>query len=494
VTQTRPAPRTARRGRPPGTSARQLELIALRLFTERGFEETTVEQIAAAAGVSRRTFFRYFDSKAAALWRAFDGEVRALQAAFRAVAHDVPLMDAIRQVVVGVNHYRAEDVPELRTRMNLIGSVPALAASAASHYDAWERAVSEFAARRLGQPADSLYPLAIGRSTLAACHTAYDRWVARADADLTLYLDAALRGLAAGFGEASVAVEPPFVREKLKSFLSRTGTWCVSRSRSSAAALTKMRRMIRQVSEHNPDSGHAVRQAALAAGWSHRHRDVSGGWLRPTVFGAVDGLVTNASLIAGLGGGGASSHTVILTGAAALVAGAFSMGTGEYVSVTNQNELVHAEVATERTMHARFPDAEEAELADTFRGYGADPETAARMAAAVQRDPDTALRVHTREELGVDPFELPSPVAAGISSLIAFSAGALLPLLPYLAGLSVLGASLAVTAAALLVGGMVVGRLTGRPLLRSGLRQLALGAIAIGVTFAVGSLIGGHAG
>ena len=95
--------------------------------------------------------------------------------------------------------------------------------------------------------------------------------------------------------------------------------------------------------------------AALRAGWSHGHRDVSGGWLRPTVFGAVDGLVTNASLIAGLGGGGVSAHTVVLTGVAALVAGAFSMGTGEYVSVTNQNELVHAEVALEATMLARFP-------------------------------------------------------------------------------------------------------------------------------------------
>ena len=162
---------------------------------------------------------------------------------------------------------------------------------------------------------------------------------------------------------------------------------------------------------------------------------MSGGWLRPTVFGAVDGLVTNTSLIAGLGGGGASAHTVILTGVAALVAGAFSMGTGEYVSVTNQNELVHAEVATERTMHARFPAAEEAELAETFAGYGADLETAARMAAAVSSDPDTALRVHTREELGVDPFELPSALVAGFSSLIAFSAGALIPLLPYLVGL-----------------------------------------------------------
>jgi VIT1/CCC1 family predicted Fe2+/Mn2+ transporter len=241
------------------------------------------------------------------------------------------------------------------------------------------------------------------------------------------------------------------------------------------------------------EQGRAERQAALAAGWSHRHRDVSGGWLRPTVFGAVDGLVTNASLIAGLGGAGASAHTVILTGAAALVAGAFSMGTGEYISVTNQNELVLAEVATERTMHARFPAAEQAELADTFAGYGADAETAARMAAAVSRDPDTALRVHTREELGVDPFELPSPIFAGLSSLVAFSTGALIPLLPYLAGLSVLGAALGVAAVALLALGTVVGRLTGRSILHSGLRQLLLGGVAVAVTYGVGSLIGsGH--
>src|SRR6266568_77155 len=128
-------------------------------------------------------------------------------------------------------------------------------------------------------------------------------------------------------------------------------------------------------------------------------------------------------------------------------------------------------------------------------GCGADAETAARMAAAVSRDPDTALRVHTREELGVDPFELPSALVAGGSSLVAFSTGALIPLLPYLLGLPVfgtaLGVALGVAAVALLTGGMVVGRLTGRPLLRSGLRQLALGAVAVAVTFAVGSLIGG---
>jgi TetR/AcrR family transcriptional regulator, regulator of mycofactocin system len=202
------APPAARRGRPPGTSARELELISLRLFTEDGFDDTTVERIAAAAGVSRRTFFRYFDSKTDVLWHAFDGEVRRLRDAFAQVPAQVPMMDAIRQVVVGANRYRAEDVPELRTRMNLIGSVPALQASAAHHYDAWERAVSEFAAARLGQPAESLYPLAIGRATLAVCRSAYDRWVERADADLTAYLDRALRALATGFDAWRLAAGP----------------------------------------------------------------------------------------------------------------------------------------------------------------------------------------------------------------------------------------------------------------------------------------------
>ncbi|MEP6979810.1 MAG: VIT1/CCC1 transporter family protein [Nakamurella sp.] len=234
--------------------------------------------------------------------------------------------------------------------------------------------------------------------------------------------------------------------------------------------------------------------AAHRDGWSHRHRDVSGGWLRPTVFGAVDGLVTNAALIAGVGAVGVSTHSIVLTGLAGLVAGAFSMGTGEYVSVTNQNELVHAEVAVEKRMHAEFPAAEQAELADTFRGYGADAETAARMAAAVFADPATALRVHTQTELGVDPEDLPSPIIAGSASLAAFSIGALLPLIPYLFGFPSLLTAMIITAVALTAGGTAVGRLTGRPLLRAGARQLALGGVAVGVTYAVGLLIGSPVG
>src|ERR1700750_227912 len=188
-----------RRGRAPRTSRRELELIALRLFTEQGFDNTTIEQIAAEAGVSKRTFFRYFGSKTSVLWSEFDREVGVIRAALAGVPDEVPMMDAIRRAVVAANHYGPPDVPELRMRMNLIGNVPALQSSAAVHYDAWERAISEFAATRTGQPADSLYPLAVGRATLAACRAAYDRWSARADADLTFYLDAALAPLAAGF-------------------------------------------------------------------------------------------------------------------------------------------------------------------------------------------------------------------------------------------------------------------------------------------------------
>jgi mycofactocin system transcriptional regulator len=187
------------RGRPRETSARELEVVALELFADQGYTQTSVEQIAAGAGVSKRTFFRYFDSKAAVLWHDFDNEVEQLRAAFAQVPASTTLMTAIREVVVSVNRYRAEDIPELRTRMQLISTDPALEASAASRYDAWERAVSEFAAARLAEPADALIPLAIGRTTLAACRAAYEVWLTKADADLTVYLDASLRGLAGGF-------------------------------------------------------------------------------------------------------------------------------------------------------------------------------------------------------------------------------------------------------------------------------------------------------
>jgi mycofactocin system transcriptional regulator len=203
----------ARRGRPPGTSARELEVIALRLFTERGFHETTVDDIAAAAGVSRRTFFRYYDAKSDVLWNEFDTEVETIRKLLADAPADLPVLAAVREAVLAANHYRAEDVPELRMRMSLLSAVPDLAASAAIHYDAWERAISADVGTRTGQPADSLYPLVVGRAVLAACRAAYERWSARADADLTVYLDAALRALAAGFADAALTGEPQPVGE-----------------------------------------------------------------------------------------------------------------------------------------------------------------------------------------------------------------------------------------------------------------------------------------
>lgn len=180
----------------------------MRLFTEQGFHETTVDQIAVEAGVSRRTFFRYYDAKSEVLWAQFDTEVATIRATLADTPDGLPVMKAVHDAVIAANHYRAEDVPELRMRMHLVSTVPELAASATVHYDAWERAIAEFVGRRCGEPADSLYPLAVGRATLAACRVAYERWSVHADADLTHYLDAALCALAAGFRDEVLTAEP----------------------------------------------------------------------------------------------------------------------------------------------------------------------------------------------------------------------------------------------------------------------------------------------
>jgi VIT1/CCC1 family predicted Fe2+/Mn2+ transporter len=213
----------------------------------------------------------------------------------------------------------------------------------------------------------------------------------------------------------------------------------------------------------------------------HEHRDVSGGWLRPAVFGAMDGLVTNASLIAGVGGGGGAAHTVILTGLAGLVAGSMSMAAGEFVSV---------EVDKERHELEHNADAEQAELAAMLRGRGVSPDIARTAAAQISQNPENALAVHALEELGVDPGELPSPFTAAGASLVSFAVGAIVPLIPYLAGADLLWLALALAAVAAIVGGGAVARLTGRPFFRGALRQLLLAGMATAVTYGVGALIG----
>jgi mycofactocin system transcriptional regulator len=190
-----------RSGRPRATSRRALERIALQLFAEQGFDATTVEQIAERAGVSRRTFFRYFDTKGAVLWSEFDQEVETLHRLLREAPADRPIMESIRAAVLTANHYGIDDVESLRTRMNVINEVSPVDANSTVHYDNWAGALAEFVARRLGQKPDDLIPQAIGYSALGVCRAAFDQWVKQQDADLITYLDEALSAWMNGFHE-----------------------------------------------------------------------------------------------------------------------------------------------------------------------------------------------------------------------------------------------------------------------------------------------------
>jgi VIT1/CCC1 family predicted Fe2+/Mn2+ transporter len=192
----------------------------------------------------------------------------------------------------------------------------------------------------------------------------------------------------------------------------------------------------------------------------------------------MDGLVTNVSLIAGVGGGGASAHAIVLIGLAGLAAGAFSMATGEYVSVSSQNELVAAEVIKERDELKNNP---------VFRHQGVDADLADKVARQIGRSPEAALRVHVREELGVDHQELPSPYVAAGASLVTFAVGALIPLLPFLLGFHSLAAALILAGVAAFVGGGTVAKITTRPFLRGGFRQLLLAAAAAAATYGIGA-------
>ena len=220
------------------------------------------------------------------------------------------------------------------------------------------------------------------------------------------------------------------------------------------------------------------------------HRNVTGGWLRPAVFGMTDGLVSNSSLIVGVGAAGASTHAVILAGLSGLAAGAFSMATGEYVSVASQQELTLAEIEVEKLELRRVPKAEEAELALVYEQRGVEPGLAREVARQLSANPEQVWRVHVREELGVDPDDLPSPWTAAGSSFVSFLMGALLPLLPYLLGASTLAATIVLTIVALFAAGAAVSRFTVRTWWYSGARQLLLGGAAAAVTYAIGSAVG----
>lgn len=224
----------------------------------------------------------------------------------------------------------------------------------------------------------------------------------------------------------------------------------------------------------------------------HHHRDVQGGTARAVVFGVSDGLVSNVALILGVAGASADGSIVRLAGVSGLLAGAISMAAGEWVSVRAQNELIERELAIERRSLAENPGAETDELAAIYRNRGVDPEQAGRIAEGVMADPDVALDVHAREELGVDPSGTGSPMLVALSSFLAFVVGALVPLLPWFFadgnGATVTSVALGAVAAALV--GALIGHLTERGRVRTAARQVMVATLACAATYMIGNALG----
>jgi len=222
------------------------------------------------------------------------------------------------------------------------------------------------------------------------------------------------------------------------------------------------------------------------------HRSLQGGWARAAVFGVSDGLVTNVAIILGIAGAHPVGGFVRLAGLAALVAGAFSMGAGEYVSMRAQIELLQRELALERHEINNRPEGERRELVRIYEGRGIAPEVAQQLAEEMMRTPELALETHAREELGINPAALGSPVQAGASSFATFALGALLPLIPWLlaAGTGATLASVAIGGVAALGVGAALAHFTERSWWWSALRQLAFTAIPAAITFGIGRGIG----
>lgn len=222
------------------------------------------------------------------------------------------------------------------------------------------------------------------------------------------------------------------------------------------------------------------------------HRGDRSGSVRAAVFGVSDGLVSNTALVMGFAGSGASTSTVAFAGIAGLLAGAFSMGAGEYVSVASQRDLFRREIELEAAELRDRPQEEQRELELIYRAKGIDKATAKKTSAKIMSNPATALDTLAREELRLDPDELGSPIKVALSSFAAFTVGAIVPLLPYLflSGTAALALAITLAAIAALVVGGTVGRLSGRSVLSAGLRQLLVGGGAAAVTYGIGAAVG----
>ena len=239
------------------------------------------------------------------------------------------------------------------------------------------------------------------------------------------------------------------------------------------------------------DHGHSMPTSVADIGKRHQGHGGSG-TLRAAVFGVNDGLVSNASLILGVAGAAASSQTLLLTGVAGLLAGAFSMAAGEYISMRSQREMFEHQIGLEREELEQYPQEEAAELALIYAAKGIPVAEAKKLADTLIADPVRALDTLAREELGLNPDELGSPWGAALSSFVAFAIGAAVPLAPFLIthGNPALLWSVALTAAALFGVGATLSLFTGRHALLGGLRMLLIGSAAGGATYLIGQWMG----
>jgi VIT1/CCC1 family predicted Fe2+/Mn2+ transporter len=232
------------------------------------------------------------------------------------------------------------------------------------------------------------------------------------------------------------------------------------------------------------------------AGRERWHRSGRSGTLRAVIFGVSDGLVSNLALVMGVAGASgpssAQGHFILLAAVAGLLAGAFSMAAGEYISMQSQRELFERQIELERAEMEAMPEEEEAEMASIYRAKGFRDDEAKAIAHRLFENPEHALDQLIREELGLDPDELGSPMRAAFGSFVAFAGGAFVPVIPYLLGSGVTAfvAAIVISLLALFAVGGAVSLLTGRSVLFSGARQVAIGAAAAIVTFIVGTAIG----
>lgn len=331
-----------------------------------------------------------------------------------------------------------------------------------------------------------LYRVIAGAESSAERRSLFEKLAREAETQAAIWAEEARRA-----GEPDPGPFAPSTRARVVAALVRR--FGPSHMRGALAAMKVRGMSVYATSRYAAQGGHAMPISVEDIG--RRHRGFGGGNLRAAVFGANDGLVSNASLILGVAGAAGTSgdgRMVVVSGVAGLLAGAFSMAAGEYVSVRSQREMFEHQISAERDELRQYPAEEAAELSLIYQARGLDKEDADRMAGRIVANPDYALDALAREELGLDPGALGSPTGAALFSLLSFGAGALIPLLPFLfaSGRLALVSAVVLTALALSGVGATISLFTGRQAVRGGLRMLLLGGAAAASTYVIGRLLG----